>query len=59
MLHACIKEGILKPEHYEAGLTIEDDEDCVYLKRGEKAMATWCSTAAPVVELWAEADKYL
>ena len=48
---------LLKPEHIKAGFYVEDDEDFVYLKRGDKTMAVWSATKATGDMIRAEADR--
>ena len=47
----------LKPERQQAGLYLEDDEDFVYLKRGDKMLAVWLSTNVTVETILHEADR--
>lgn len=48
----------LKQAHREAGLSLEEDEDFLYLKRGARTLATFLASTnlEPVL---AEADKYI
>jgi len=50
---------ILKLEHREAGLHLEEDDHIVYLKRGNEVLGTWSATGAIMSSIWDEADKYL
>ena len=50
---------LLKPEHRQAGLEVEDDEDFVYLKRGNKTLAIWNATKATRDVIQAEADRQM
>ena len=50
---------LLKPEHRKAGLEVEDDEDFVYLKRGDKTLAIWNATKATRDVIQAEADRLI
>jgi len=49
----------LKPEHRDAGLYLEEDEDFVYLKHGNKVEGIWYGRTVTVAKIWALADKYL
>ena len=50
---------ILKPEHRQAGFYLDEDEDFLYLKRGDKVVATWNATQAAAEVAVAEADKQM
>ena len=50
---------ILKREHRQAGLYLDDDEDFLYLKRGYKVVAIWNATKATAETVIAEADRRL
>jgi len=52
LLTAC-----LKPEHQQAGLHLEEDEDFVYLKRGDRILAVWLATNVTVETILHEADR--
>ena len=55
-----VLQAALKPEHKEAGLYLEDDEDFVYLRNGSKLpLATFHSRSVAVPEIWAVADTYV
>ena len=49
----------LKPEHRQAGFYLEDDEDFLYLKRGEKVVAVWNAARATIDAVVAEADRQI
>ena len=49
----------LKPEHRQAGFYLEDDEDFLYLKRGEKVVAVWNAARATIDAVVAEADRQM
>ena len=50
---------ILKPEHRQAGFYLDDDEDFLYLKRGDKVVAVWNATQATADMAVAEADRQM
>ncbi|MDD4986787.1 MAG: hypothetical protein PHQ43_13625 [Dehalococcoidales bacterium] len=50
---------VLKPEHKQAGFYLDEDEDFLYLKRGDKVVATWNSTQATAEVAVAEADRQM
>lgn len=50
---------VLKPEHREAGLYLEEDDHTLYLKQGNEVLARWWATSATVTSIWNEADKYI
>ncbi|MFA5439485.1 hypothetical protein [Dehalococcoides sp.] len=50
---------ILKPEHRQAGFYLDDDEDFLYLKRGNKVVATWNAAKATAEIAIAEADRQM
>ena len=50
---------LLKHEHRKAGLYLTEDEDFLYLKRGEKVLAVFSAYGATVKGVWQEADKHL
>ena len=54
-----ILSEVLKPEHTQAGFYLEDDEDFLYLKRGEKVVAVWSATGASIESVKAEADRQM
>ncbi len=47
----------LKEEHRQSGLYLEDDEDILYLKRGQETLARFRSTSVTIEALHEEADK--
>jgi hypothetical protein len=50
---------VLRPEHREAGLYLEEDDHTVYLKQGGEVLARWSATGATIAPIWNEADKYV
>ena len=54
-----ILNEVLKPEHRQAGFYLEDDEDFLYLKRGEKVVAVWSAIGASIESVKAEADRQI
>lgn len=50
---------ILRPEHVQAGFYVEDDEDFVYLKWGDKTVAVWNARQATGDMIRAEADSLM
>jgi len=50
---------ILKPEHRQAGFSLDEDEDFLYLKRGDKVVATWNANHATADVAIAEADRQI
>jgi hypothetical protein len=54
MLDAC-----LKPEHQKAGFYLKDDEDFVYLKRGDKTLAVWNTGRVTVAITQAGIDRLM
>jgi len=54
-----ILSEVLKPEHRQAGFYLEDDEDFLYLKRGDKVVAVWNATRASIESVKAEADRQM
>ena len=50
---------ILKPEHRRAGFFLDDDEDFLYLKQGDKVLAVWNAAKATAETVIAEADRRL
>ena len=49
--------AILKPEHRQAGFYLDEDEDFLYLKRGNKVVAVWNATRATAEVVVAETDR--
>ena len=49
--------AILKPEHREAGYSLDEDEDFLYLKRGNKVVAVWNATKANAERVVAGIDR--
>ncbi len=49
--------AILKPEHRKAGYSLDEDEDFLYLKRGDKVVAVWNATKATAEVVVAEIDR--
>ncbi len=52
-------DRILKPEHRRAGFSLDEDEDFLYLKRGDKVLAIWNATKATAETIIAAADRIL
>jgi len=52
-------DACLKPEHRQAGFYLDDDEDFLYLKRGDKVVAVWSANTATVETVQAEIDRIL
>ena len=52
-------DRILKPEHRQAGFSLDDDEDFLYLKQGDKVLAIWNATKATAETIIAAADRRL
>ena len=50
---------ILKPEHRQAGFSLDEDEDFLYLKQGDKVVATWNANYATADVAIAEADRQI
>ncbi|WP_324664228.1 hypothetical protein VLL09_04760 [Dehalococcoides mccartyi] len=48
---------ILKPEHRQAGFSLDEDEDFLYLKRGDKVVAVWNANKATADIAVAEANR--
>ena len=49
--------AILKPEYRQAGYSLDEDEDFLYLKRGNKVVAVWNATKATAERVVAEIDR--
>ena len=49
--------AIMKPEHRQAGYSLDEDEDFLYLKRGDKVVAVWNATKATAKVVVAEIDR--
>ena len=49
--------GILTIRQAQAGLSLVDDEDCVYLMRGGKRLKTWSAYGATLASIQAEAHQ--
>ena len=47
-------DACLKPEHRQAGFYLDDDEDFLYLKRGDKVVAVWSANKVTVETVQAE-----
>ncbi len=47
----------LKKEHRDAGLYLKEDEDFLYLKRGDEIKATFNSRRATIEEILKAADE--
>ena len=54
-----ILSELLKLEHRQAGFALKDDEDFVYLTRGDKIVAVWNATKATAQAIRNEADRLL
>ncbi len=52
-------DRILKREHRQAGLYLDEDEDFVYLKQGDKVLGVWNATKATAETIIAAADRRL
>ncbi len=52
-------DACLKPEHRQAGFYLDDDEDFLYLKRGDKVVAVWSANKVTVETVQAEIDRIL
>ena len=52
-------DACLKPEHRQAGFYLDDDEDFLYLKRGDKVVAVWSANKVTVETIRAEIDRIL
>jgi len=50
---------VLRPQHREAGLYLEEDDHTVYLKQGDEVLARWPATGATIASIWNETDKYV
>jgi len=50
---------ILKLEHRQAGFSLDEDEDFLYLKRGSKVVAVWNAKKATADIAVAEADRQM
>lgn len=53
-----ILTALLRKEHREAGLYLEEDDHLLYLMGGGKILAFWWATSVTVQEVWEEADKW-
>ena len=49
----------LKKEHRATGLYLEEDEDFLYLKRGDDELARWLATKARMPRVLDEADRLM
>ncbi len=58
-IHRKALNRILKPEHKQAGFSLDDDEDFLYLKRGNKVVAVWNATKATKEAVLAETDRQM
>ena len=54
-----VLDACLKPEQKEAGFYMEAEEDFLYLKRGDKVLATWNARVATIVSIRDEAGKIM
>jgi hypothetical protein len=50
---------VLKPEQRDAGLYLTEDDDFLYLKRGDKVLAVFSAYGATILGVQREADKHL
>lgn len=50
---------LLRQEHRDIGLTLEEDEDFVYLVRAGHTVATFSATGATIESIIREADQHL
>jgi hypothetical protein len=49
----------LKKSHKDAGLYLKEDEDFLYLKRGNETLASFWSYTVTIEAIWEEADRQL
>ena len=54
-----ILSQILRKEHRQADLTLDEDEDFVYMRHRGKLIATFIAFTVPIKMLWNTADEYL
>jgi len=54
-----LTELVLRLEHREAGLYLEEDDHIVCLKRGDEILARWSLTGATKTSIWNEADRFI
>ena len=50
---------LLKEEHRQAGLYLEEDDHILYLKKGQETIARFSATVARIDLIHAVADAYL
>jgi len=55
----CTLNAILLYDHRKAGLSLDEDEDFLYLYHEGKRVAIWNSRAVTIIEILKEADRYL
>jgi hypothetical protein len=51
--------AILPYNHRQAGMSLDEDEDFLYLYHEGKRVAIWNSRAVTIIEILKEADRYL
>lgn len=54
-----ILSQVLRPEHREAGLYLEEDDHTLYLKRGDEVLARWSAPGASRDSILNESDRYM
>lgn len=54
-----ISTQILRPEHREAGLYLEENDHTLYLKRDDEILAKWSATGASRDSILNESDRYM
>ena len=52
-------DGILTAEQRRAGLYLEEEEDFLYLKRGDQVLAIFSAVGATVASVREAADSYI
>jgi len=50
---------VLKEEHRQAGLYLEEDDHILYLMRGQQTLARFSATGLTIEELHKEADRLM
>ncbi len=56
---ATLTQGILLQQHKDAGMTLSEEEDFVYLRRGQEVLAVFSTKGATVASIRHKADQYL
>ena len=54
-----VLEGALTAEQHQAGLYLEEDEDFLYLKRGDQVLALFSAVGATVASVREAAVSYI